>query len=283
MTNTIEATASSLKLSYLRFVSDSAPGLSLVLALVVMDSYGFLEVSIIPHDTTDKAVVAILVILLATPVGLVINGASHFLLGGTERWIDQRCFATTIWPVVDTKRVLRFDEWTRFFQITNASDWPLVAQEIDEILDTLLPHLAALLDHVRALKKFCRSVAFLAIVAAFVAVGEWGAVAAAGVIGGMAILSITSSSRWRDTAIAIVRLSFAAVLILCGIKSLSLTVALVLVGSSFVLLGGLVDFYQHGLTMLFIYQLLVHDGSSFRITPAQVRKRLLVFLRSAKL
>jgi hypothetical protein len=281
MTNTIEATANSIKLSYLRFVSDSAPGLLLVLALAVLDSHGLLAVRIIPHDATDKAIGAIAVVLLATPIGLLINGAGHFLLGDLQRWIDRQCFAVRGWPIKDTRQTLLIDKWEVFFDV-QPGDWPRVAHEVDELLDTLVPHLAASLDHVRALKKFCRSIAFLAAVTAFVVIGDWGAVTAAGLIGGMAILSITSSGRWRKGGIAIVGVSLLAVFILCGIKSLPVTVALLLSGAGFLLLAGLVDFYQHGMTMLFVYQLLVFDGGSFKITPAEVRKRLTLFIRSLK-
>ncbi|HJQ11791.1 MAG TPA: hypothetical protein VJ840_12260 [Gemmatimonadaceae bacterium] len=69
-------------------------------------------------------------------------------------------------------------EWRVYFD-AKPEMWPDIAYEIDDLFDTFVPHLAAALDHVRALKKSCRSVALLALVAIFVAAGKGRAMAAA--------------------------------------------------------------------------------------------------------
>jgi hypothetical protein len=55
-------------------------------------------------------------------------------------------------------------EWSRCFRVGD-DEWPLVGETVDELLQIYVPELAEALDHVRALKKFLRSVALLAVAA----------------------------------------------------------------------------------------------------------------------
>lgn len=281
MTNTIEATANSLKLSYLRFVSDAAPGLLLIAALVMVDPK-LLGFNPIPQDSAVRAVLAVTGLLLASPLGLLVNGAGHFLLGSLQSWLNRRCFGSQRWPVADTHQMMMVPAWRAYFHVREC-DWPAVAQQVDEILETAVPQLAGSIDHVRALKKLCRSIALIALVIAFIVAGAVGAVAVLAVIVGMAI-GASVRGALRHVAPILAAGAVIGVVISCWKESPRLMIAVFLIVCGFLLLSGLVDFYQRGLTMLFLYQLLVEDreDASFRITPAEVRKRLDLLARTRR-
>src|SRR5258708_2716868 len=91
MTNSnIEASASGVKLSYVRFISDSAPGFVILLLIIFAEGHRA-EPWWVKHQEL-KVLVATLAFLLTTPVGLVLNAASYFVLGHVQSQINRICF-----------------------------------------------------------------------------------------------------------------------------------------------------------------------------------------------
>jgi hypothetical protein len=107
MTPTIEANASSLKLSYLRFIADSRPGLLLLFGLLVAETNGWLPFALTPKEAALRTFAAILAFLLATPIGLIINGIGHVLLGSIQTYVVRRCLTSRVWPIANTHEGLR--------------------------------------------------------------------------------------------------------------------------------------------------------------------------------
>lgn len=163
MATNIEASGNTLKISYLRFISDAAPGLVLILAAIVMHSNGMPVVGLVGTGQELKTLAAVVALLLAVPFGLVVNGLSYVLLGGIQTWVDQLCFRARGWPLDDSHRSLLTADWSRCFEVQGGEQWPVVAEVVDELLLIYDARLAEALDHVRALKKFLRSMAFLAL------------------------------------------------------------------------------------------------------------------------
>jgi len=160
MPATIEASGNTLKISYLRFISDAAPGLLLILIAVSLQRSGVSLLSLAGSGNELKALVAVVALLLAVPAGLVVNGASHLFLGGLQTWVNRLCFRVRTWPIYDTHRSSLTDDWSRCFEVEK-EHWPLVGERVDELLLIYAPQVAETLDHVRALKKFLRAAALL--------------------------------------------------------------------------------------------------------------------------
>lgn len=130
MAQSFEVTREGLKLSYVRFLSDSAAGLILLLLLSVayvlkkpMPIVGTDWLGVIPKDpsTELKVFLFIMAFILATPLGLMLNGISWFLLGGINIWLLK--FWTWLphrisLPVAATRRSYLAEETMRFFRLT---------------------------------------------------------------------------------------------------------------------------------------------------------------------
>jgi hypothetical protein len=163
MTNpSFEASSSGLKLSYLRFVSDSAPGFALLLLLGFFwqDSLWWAQ------HREFKVLFAALSFFLATPVGLAINAVSYFLLGQIQTQINRICFLSRGWPVRDTRRSLMLEETTAHFGFT-ANDWAERNDVYGELVESYRPDLSFRIEHLRGLKRFARSIALLSLICFF--------------------------------------------------------------------------------------------------------------------
>jgi len=163
MAASIETSGNTLKMSYLRFISDAAPGLVVILTAVVLQDRGVFQAFQSGMGKEFKALLAVVALLLSVPIGLAVNGLSHLVLGSLQTLVNQICFSVRFWPIGDTHRSSLTDEWSRCFSVGKVQ-WPLFAETVDELLLIYAPEAAEALDHVRALKKFLRSVAFLALV-----------------------------------------------------------------------------------------------------------------------
>jgi hypothetical protein len=163
-TSSIEASFSGLKLSYVRFISDSAPGF-VVLLLVV---FGGQQRS--PpwwaYHKEFKVLVATVAFLLATPVGLSLNAISYFVLGHIQSQINRICFLSRGWPMRDTRRMFLVEESRAHFGFS-AENWAERNDVYGELLETYRPDLALRIEPLRGLKRFLRSISFIAFLCFF--------------------------------------------------------------------------------------------------------------------
>jgi hypothetical protein len=178
-TSSIEASSSGLKLSYLRFISDSAPGFALLLLL------GFAwKDSCLPRWAQHqefRVLFAALSFFLATPVGLVINAVSYFLLGHIQTAINRMCFLSQCWPVLDARRSLMLQETTDHFRFT-VDDWAERTDVYEELVESYRPDLAFRIEHLRGLKRFARCLALLSFSCFFCLNWKWGSAIVVGTV-----------------------------------------------------------------------------------------------------
>jgi len=280
MTPTIEANASSLKLSYLRFIADSSPGLLLLFGLLVAETNGWLPFALTPKEAAPRTFAAILAFLLATPIGLMINGIGHVLLGSIQTYVVRRCLTSRVWPIANTHEGLRVRRWTKYFGIQER-DWPRIADEVDDLLDTFAPHLSAKIDHVRALKRFCRSLALLALATIFVLAGRHGAIAAGVLLGTLIIGVVLNARDGSARTAALVVCSAETVLIGCWPDHVLAASALFAVAVAAICFAGFFEFHQYAYVMLLLYQLLVtREKKGAKLSAETVRAGLLEIVRS---
>jgi hypothetical protein len=231
MATSIEASGNTLKISYLRFISDAAPGLVLILAAIGLHGRGVSWLALTAAGPELKTLTAVVAVLLAVPVGLVVNGLSHLLLGGIQTWVNRLCFRVRTWPMYDSHRSLLTNDWSRCFGIEKGEEhWPVMAETVDELLLVYAPPVAEALDHVRALKKFLRSMALLMLMGFMVRVASeirnpgtwvWDPVLWSVFAGGILALALGGYITFYQQASGMMR-----AFILCGLPSGPKTVSL---------------------------------------------------------
>jgi hypothetical protein len=160
--SSIEASSRGVKLSYLRFISDSAPGFVVLLIL----GYVWRDCPNPPWWVIHKEfriLFGVLSLLLATPLGLLINAVSYFLLGHIQTQINRICFLSESWPLLDARRSLMVNESIGHFGFT-ADNWEESNQMYGEIVESYRPDLSFRIEHLRGLKRFARSISFLSFI-----------------------------------------------------------------------------------------------------------------------
>jgi hypothetical protein len=127
----IEISKNGLKLSYQRYLADSAAGF-LVIILVLLAISNKVQIPFFDHSLESLATLSkdtkififLLLFLLATPIGLTINGLSWFFLG----WC--KLYSIDIWlkspekyfnPFFPTKKAFRYKKLVTFFFNNNQS------------------------------------------------------------------------------------------------------------------------------------------------------------------
>jgi hypothetical protein len=270
MTNShIEATSSGLKLSYVRFISDSAPGF--VVLLLIMFGEGQRSQPWWASHKELKVLVATSAFLLATPVGLALNAISYFLLGHIQSQINRICFLSRRWPVRDTRRSLMVEESHAHFDF-NADDWAERNDVYGELLETYRPDLAFRIEPLRGLKRFSRSISVLSFVCFFyLKPGGWAAAICVAVVvllwlGMIYIVSRRGRPGKMRDEIGIVIVLAAVVLmvsaILTGVtwqtidplKDESFRRICILAVALFALLiAGMVDFYERAMIAMYLH------------------------------
>jgi hypothetical protein len=176
----IEFSRNGIKVSYLRFLSDSAIGFIVVLIAIVSYYYPIFGITLqnIPHEflkidipvtisSEVKIFVFILVFLLATPLGLIINALSWIFLGSIRIYLigmffDKRFFITN-YLNDSTNKAFSFINVSEFFDI-DKENFYCTSSYFEEIFDIYCPDISNSIDYVRGLARFSGSIAFLAIV-----------------------------------------------------------------------------------------------------------------------
>ena len=138
MGQSFEVTREGVKLSYLRFLSDSAAGYILLLLFGVayreclpLPIVGYSWLSLVPSQMSTELKVLLLMIsfLMATPLGLGLNGISWFLLGPFPVWmlelwglqpakrLSKALFLIPSLLIAGTRRSYQVNAVTRFFRL----------------------------------------------------------------------------------------------------------------------------------------------------------------------
>lgn len=176
----IEFSRNGIKVSYLRFLSDSAVGFIVVLIAIVSYYYPifgitlqnipqeFLKIVIpVPISSEVKIFVFILVFLLATPLGLIINALSWIFLGSfriylIDMFFDKKFFIINYFTD-STKKAFSFINVPEFFDIDKGNFY-CISSYFEEIFDIYCPRIANSIDYARGLARLSGSIAFLAII-----------------------------------------------------------------------------------------------------------------------
>jgi hypothetical protein len=210
----------------------------ILVAIVLLQDHGAFSLTQREIGKKAKALSAVVALLLAVPIGLVVNGVSHLVLGSRQTLVNQLCFRIRSWPIRDTHRSALTEEWSRCFSVST-KQWPLFAETLDELLLIYAPDVAEALDHVRALKKFLRSMAFLALTALAIRV----------------VVEFPGPTRhWAPDSVAWVRLAVAV---------------------SAIALGGYITFYQQASGMMRAYILCGMPPAPTTVTMVDFRQLLI--------
>src|ERR1044071_2886259 len=254
----IEASSGGLKLSYLRFISDSAPGF--VLLLLMTFAWGDGAIPSYLETSESRVLAAAILFMLATPVGLAVNAVSYFLLGESQAAINRTCFLSRWWPIAETRRTLFVEKSTRHFRFT-ARDWAERTDVYEEIVESYRPDLVLRLEHLRGLKRFSRCIALLAF-AYFIGQGSGWPAFMFGIGGLLSItlwgqIGLVSLPRRELLIVMIVTALFVA---FAGVsasvhceENTILPAATLAFGFCSLFVAGMVDFYQRGTIALYLH------------------------------
>jgi hypothetical protein len=171
----IEISKDGLKLSYQRYLADSAAGFVVILAVLFVVSMGYplpffghsLE-SLMKLSDNVKVFIFLLLFLLAMPLGLLINGVSWFLFGWCQIYLIKIWFRfPEQWysPFFPTKTAFQYTELAKFFQIND--QYEIQGKSIYELSELFEDYLSLFSpekirsEHVNGLSHFFRSLAFL--------------------------------------------------------------------------------------------------------------------------
>ena len=180
MSQSVEITKDGMKLSYLRFLSDSAPGYlmiilcgAVILFRLPMPFFGTSWLHALPNQLSNEAQIffLILLFLLATPIGLMLNALGWFLLGALPISMLRFWFwlpRPAAFPLLGTKRSLCWKDTIKFFELEAAGKHAFArfyeqANLYEALLGIYFPAVFDQLNHKRGLRRFCRSCAVLAL------------------------------------------------------------------------------------------------------------------------
>ncbi len=167
-TNTMEISDKEIKISYRRYLSDSAPGFIIILALLVcfylqLPFFGVNIRAVLPEIIQSEILVFVLFVLflLATPFGLVVNALSWALLEWMQGLIEWHIFIRFPALFKEHKTMYFFDEFKKEYVINSHNDWRKAVVLLH--LKLFLEHdtLADLIEPVRGLTIFLRNLSFL--------------------------------------------------------------------------------------------------------------------------
>lgn len=158
----IEISKDGIKISYLRLLSDSATGF-LVISIFLICFY-----SIFASMTYEIKVFAlILLFLLSTPFGLIINATSWFLLGWLEMYIVELCVGenTVLKYLTEcTKKVYNYEELSEYFGTLNKDNFYSVSHYFEALLYIYYPNYIKSIDYAIGCSRLLRNIALMDIV-----------------------------------------------------------------------------------------------------------------------
>jgi len=192
----IEFTKGGIKFSYLRFLSDSAPGYFAIFILIYLYYFGicgvpikeilyhhnilFIQSGNIPNEII--LFVLFLLFLLATPLGLIINATSWVFLGwlqirSEEFWVETiESENHTLNKIINlphiiliesTKNKFLFEECREFYNL-NKMNWYFKSKLFEELLRIYYPDVLKSQDHVDGVRNLLRNIIFLVLLFIFI-------------------------------------------------------------------------------------------------------------------
>lgn len=178
-------TREGIKLSYVRFLSDSAGGYTLALLILIafitdapipFSSLSWRDLAPGTINTEFVVLFGGLTLLLGTPIGLVMNATSWFISGKlqvyfVDFWLQpMRGFN---WLVDGTKKVYNIHLLQEHFNLNHVVDkngnrYNLYEQAavVEEVLQLFYPQVWGSLSHIQGVKEYSRNLALIAGVVA---------------------------------------------------------------------------------------------------------------------
>lgn len=161
----VELSKDGIKISYMRFLSDTSAGYILILFLVLTRG-GEIAAKLPQSAVTEAAGVFVFLLLfvLATPLGLAINAVSWFALGGLQ--IRLQCLIYQWKPLFRfIRREYRLPHAEELLAIDRASteSWYDRSQLAKQTLYAFYPGVTSDLEHVRGIRTLFRNLSFLAL------------------------------------------------------------------------------------------------------------------------
>lgn len=163
----IDISEKGIKFDYARYMADSAPGFVTLLLIILNFQVPVITVQPFPatlltHSSKEiKSYVGIILFLLATPIGLVINAAGWFLLGWLQHCAERISFGANF-LLKTTKREFQIEAATKTFGL-NSSNWIGKSREIANSLQNEFPEIYTGYRYIEGGRIFCRNMAFIAL------------------------------------------------------------------------------------------------------------------------
>ncbi|HEX8844315.1 MAG TPA: hypothetical protein VF791_06710 [Pyrinomonadaceae bacterium] len=168
----IELSKEGIKISYLRFLSDSAAGQIVILVSLAAYYFPIFGTSLretYPADfsTEVKILVIILLVLVSSPLGLSINATSWYTLSWLQiklqRFWFERKFLFKIELFKTIHEEFQIERSKDYFHLSK-ENWYARSQLIKETLHIYHPNIPASLEHIRGIRTLFRNISFLSLV-----------------------------------------------------------------------------------------------------------------------
>jgi hypothetical protein len=169
-----EISKEGIKLSYSRFLADTASGLAFILLGVAAYYLPLLGKSLqdylasgnmtLKMGSEVKVLAAVSLFFLATPIGLLVNATGWFLLGPLQIMLEKLFYRLGLPSHVFAE--LSVDRWRRTFKLT-AGRLHEIASLVDGVFQESFPELVGQPDaHIRGVYRFARSLGLLSLIGA---------------------------------------------------------------------------------------------------------------------
>jgi hypothetical protein len=168
----VELSRSGIKISYLRFLSDSAAGQIVILIAIAAYYFPLLGIPLQRFQTTAisteiKVLIAVLLVILSSPLGLAMNATSWFLLSWLQVslqrfWFSEPRILRSL-PFKYIREEFQIDSTKAYFELS-PENWYGRTQLIKQTFHVYRPAVINSLDHVRGIRTLFRNIAFLALV-----------------------------------------------------------------------------------------------------------------------
>ena len=159
-----------IKISYIRFLSDSASGF-IILVLYLSNYFQnrsllWIDIPVLNiQDISNEIYLTFLFLLfflLSTPIGLIVNAISHFILSRYTNALSS-CFISdyfNLWCIRNIRHSFSFEEWRNLFGLTR-HNWHQISASHEIFLESYFSNLLEKIKHAIGLKILCRNICLL--------------------------------------------------------------------------------------------------------------------------